>query len=181
MSASANLYWHFLPADCRLTHGDGRLVQVGETLTVPKRPLVGIYGLHAASKAMDALEYAPGPVVCRVTLGGNLHHNNSLSAGSERTVVAMADATPVLHEFACWSAEQALHLTGDAEPTCRKAIETKRAWLRGEATDADLAAARAAARDAARDAAWAAARAAQEAELTARLTTLLGLDAPADA
>ncbi|MDD5512099.1 MAG: hypothetical protein PHI12_15040 [Dehalococcoidales bacterium] len=72
-----------------------------------------------------------------------------------------------LHEFAIWCAEQALALIETPDPRSLRALEIKRAWLDGMATDDELAAAEAAAeaaaRDAARDAAWAAARAAAEA------------------
>src|SRR5690606_19438819 len=78
-------------------------------------------------------------------------------------VVLRDDLIPaaILHEFACWCAEQVLPLyeaqyPGDARP--RDAIAAKRAWLRGEITDEQLSAARDAAWDAARDAARAAAR-----------------------
>jgi hypothetical protein len=55
---------------------------------------------------------------------------------------------PILHEFACLCAESVLHMTRDADrKICRSAIETKRRWLRGDATDEELAAAW--------DAAWA--------------------------
>jgi hypothetical protein len=68
---------------------------------------------------------------------------------------------PTLHEYACRSAEWALAFValGGAtiDPRSLAAIEVKRRWVRGEATDEDLAAARAAARDAAWDAARAAA------------------------
>jgi hypothetical protein len=63
---------------------------------------------------------------------------------------------PILHEFACRCAEEALKLVDKPDPRSIAAIETTRKWLRGEATDKEWAAAR----DAARDAAWAAARAA---------------------
>lgn len=71
----------------------------------------------------------------------------------------------VLNEFACWSAEQALLQAGhEPDPRSWAAIETKRKWLKGEATDEELDAARDAARAAARAgagvAAWAAAEAA---------------------
>ncbi|MCP4640231.1 MAG: hypothetical protein GY851_07360 [bacterium] len=73
----------------------------------------------------------------------------------------------VLHEFACWCAEEALKLVVP-DPRSVRAIEVKRLWIAGRATDGELAAARAAAWAAARDAAgaaawaaaWAAARAA---------------------
>lgn len=67
----------------------------------------------------------------------------------------------VLHNLACDCAERALVLQRDRgdEPVPRSwnAIETKRRWLRGEATDDELASAWAAARAAAWDAAWGAA------------------------
>lgn len=56
---------------------------------------------------------------------------------------------PILHEFACVCAEYALSLLGNPDPRSIKAIETKRAWLRGEATGREL--------DAASDDAWEAA------------------------
>ena len=62
-----------------------------------------------------------------------------------------------LHEFACWCAEEALSHVENADERSWNAIKVKRAWLRGEASDAELSAARAAAWTAARDAAEAAA------------------------
>ena len=97
---------------------------------------------------------------------------------------------PALHELACRFAEAALEAERSAgrepDPRSWAAIAAKRAWLRGEIDDEDLAAAWAAAgdaawaaRDAARDAAWAAAwaardaaRAAQNAQLSRMLSTL---------
>ena len=87
-----------------------------------------------------------------------------------------------VHEFACRCAERTLRRVENPDPRSVAAIEAKRAWMKGEISDAELAAARdaawdaawAAARGAARDAAWAAASAAARdaardaAEATAR-------------
>ena len=62
----------------------------------------------------------------------------------------------MLHEFACVCAEYALSLIDNPDPRSIKAIEVKRAWIRGEATNEELETARYA-RDAARAAAWIAA------------------------
>jgi len=76
---------------------------------------------------------------------------------------------PILHEFACQCAERVLHLTRDKDSeVCRNAIDTKRRWLRGDATDEELFAARDAAWAAARAAAWAARDAAWAAAWAAR-------------
>lgn len=45
---------------------------------------------------------------------------------------------PILHEFACVCAEYALSLIENPDPRSIKAIEVKRAWMRGEATDEEL-------------------------------------------
>ncbi len=145
------------------------LVEAGQTLTVAGPLELCAVGLHASVNALDALKYAPGPVVCRVRLSGQVlaPQGEDKMCASERTVLAMADATTVLHEFAVWCAEQALERERAAgrEPDARSwaALEAKRRWLRGEITNDELAAARAAARDAAWDATRAAARAAAKA------------------
>ncbi|HEX6972592.1 MAG TPA: hypothetical protein VF234_10280, partial [Limnochordia bacterium] len=68
--------WWFCRADddgvVRLPHGDGRVVRVGETLTVPGPVILCERGLRASVRAIDALPYAPGPIVCRVRLSGEI-------------------------------------------------------------------------------------------------------------
>jgi hypothetical protein len=95
--------WHFVAADRHLGYEDGRPVAVGETLTV-RGPLVMCkQGLHASPRATDALGYAPGPVACYVRLSGEVleptaEHPDKMCA-TERTVLAMVDATPILPDF----------------------------------------------------------------------------------
>ena len=157
--------WHFLPADKRLSNGDGRLVQVGKWYKVKGEVEVCHNAMHAGRTVMSALEYAPGPVICRVEMAEPVEWKSCgvicYSAG--RKVLWMYDASRVLHEFACRCAEDALALSESPDPRSLEAVRVKRLWLRGEATDKELAAARAAARAAtwaAWDAAWDAARAA---------------------
>ena len=83
--------------------------------------------------------------------------------------------TPILHEFACRCAEDALSRIDNPDPRSINAIVVKRRWIAGEATDEELAAARtaawaaqAAAQDAARTAAWATWTAARTAVRVAR-------------
>ena len=160
----AVLGWHFLAdvaagEEPALPHGDGRIVRVGETLTVDPPIVPCERGLHASRRALDALDHAPGALVCRVRLSGEIaeHDGDNKLAASARTVLWMADATRTLHEFAVWVARQALlrERRRDREPDRRswEALRVKARWLRGRATDAELAAAWDAARAAARDAA----------------------------
>jgi len=155
------LAWHFLQENRRMQWGSKAKVEAGKMYRV-KPPLVMCkHGLHGSEKPLDALRYAPGPIVCRVELGGEILHDTDKACATERKVLWMADATRTLHEFAVWCAARALRKEFQAgrkpDPRSYAALRVKRKWLKGEITDRELAAARAAAWDAARDAAWAAA------------------------
>ncbi len=161
---STVLGWWFAQADAngvvRLPNGDGRVVRAGETLTVPGPVVLCRHGLHASRRAIDALVYAPGPVVCRVALFGEVRHGDDKMAATKRTVLWVADATRELHAFAAGVALGVLRDERDAgrepDPRSWAAVEAKRAWLEGRISDADLAAATADAWAAASAAAWAA-------------------------
>ena len=177
--------WHFLAENKKLGYKDGRLVRVGHTFKCDPDSLVMCKsGFHATKRLFDALKYAPGPVVCRVELGGRILHQDDKSVASERTVIAMADASTVLHEFACWCEEQALKNIKNPDPRSVAAIAATRAWRESEITDAELLAAVGLAADrsawlAADRSAWfkpaglAAARSAQNKQLTQMVNKLL--------
>ena len=157
------LGWHFLPADRRLRWGSREVVEAGQTYRAEGPLALCANGMHASTRALDALIYAPGPVVCRVELLGERLDGGDKSCARERRVLWIADATAGLHAFACAVAMDALHLTeargARVDPRSWVAIETKRRWLRGEATDAELHAAWSAAWSA-ESAAWSAAQSA---------------------
>jgi len=115
--------WHFLRQDCRLSFGDGRLIRAGTTVTVPGPPVLYARGLHASRRVMDALQLAPGPVVCRVVVSGEIVKEDDIFAGTRRYV-----KNDVL-----WAA-----------------VAAKRAWLADEITDEQLQMAFIAARSVAR-------------------------------
>ena len=160
--------WHFLPGDGRLW-GKGKLpeterieVHAGVTYRIEGTPRPCKHGLHASRRAVDALGYAPnaqGLIICRVRLGGTIMEDFDKACATERTVLWMADATRALHEFAMWCAEGALTGSNVRDERPWRALEVKRRWLDGQATDEELAIARAAAQEAARaadDTGWAA-------------------------
>lgn len=158
------LAWHFLRDDRRLRYDancpehKGLEVKVGQKATVDLPIHLCSEGLHASKRAIDALKYAPGAIVCRVELSGVILEANDKVCASERTVLSMIDATNILHEFSCWCAEQALLRAREAgrEPDHRSwaAIEAKHKWLKGQITDKEL--------GAAGSAAWSAAESASE-------------------
>ena len=69
------LGWHFLNDDRRLRYGDKKLVRRGQLLKVKPPLIMCEHGLHASAKALDALGYASGAIVCRVSLGGEILHD----------------------------------------------------------------------------------------------------------
>ena len=97
--------WHFLRADGCLNYPPHTRVEVGRTLTVQLPLKLCEHGLHASRRAIDALGYGPGAIVCRVRLGGSVFEDGDKAVATERTVIWMADATVILYEFACWAAE----------------------------------------------------------------------------
>lgn len=151
-------YWHFLREGRRLAHGDRRIVVPGETYRVEGEPVLCQHGLHASRQPIDALQYAPGPVLCKVQLGGTIVHGEDKSVATVRTVLAMTDVTDILRVFARKMAAEAWfrHFERGTHPDVDRWLEM--------GSEADRAAARAAARAATRaaaeSAAWAAAKSA---------------------
>lgn len=96
-------YWHFLRTDRKLGYGDGRTVEVGGIYPIPhsfKRPLICNYGMHGSERLIDALDNAPGPILCKVEIWGDVVSSMDKVAGRHRKVIAMLDATDTLIEFA---------------------------------------------------------------------------------
>ena len=153
--------WHFVRADRTLGYDlTEKKIRKGMGLRTDEPIELCHSGFHGSIRPLDALNCAPGPIICRTEHSGEILEGDDKIVSSVRKVLWWADATNVLHHFACDEAERALTARREAgdEPDKRswEAIEAKRLWLQGEATDKDLAAAR----DAASVAAWAAASAA---------------------
>ena len=176
--------WHFAAADRRLANGDGREIVVGETLSVKGTLRACQNALHMSPLALTALQYAAGPLACRVELRGSPREKSDTPGvwyGRSRKCLAMADATEALGLFVVDTLiYRQPHLVTVFEragfPTHAEAIrglmipietlaDAERVFEAAGAAARDAAraaawAAGAAARDAARDAAWAAAGAA---------------------
>ena len=154
--------WHFVGDTLR----DGRPVPQDGKWLVHQGPLVICQsGLHASLDPFDALQYAPGPILCLVECDGDIHHQRDKLVCRRRRIVARRDATEGLRYFARMQALSVAHLweppdvvldylmTGDE--VNRDAARAS-AW--SAARDAARAVAWSAAWDAARASAWAAAR-----------------------
>jgi len=160
------LGWKFLTDGGRMNH-DMSHIEVTAGLEVrlsgEKNIVACQYGLHYSVRAIDALPYAESNWVARVEDIGDQRvtsENDKVATNALRFLSDPMDVERTLHEFAIWCAEQALSLIENPDPRSLGALEVKRRWLAGKATDEELRAARDAARATAWDATWDAARAA---------------------
>ena len=164
--------WHFLRQDGKLQFPPHTKVKAGQILKVEDEPVLCQTGLHASIRAFDALSYAPGPIVCRVEVSGNIVQGTDKLAGTERKVIWMADATETLRAFSRWCALDVIHLW-KAPDVVIQYLKTGDESLRDAAWAAAWDAAWDAARDAAWDAAWAAARDENLNRYNKKLTSML--------
>jgi len=102
--------WHFVSDDRKLGYGDGRKVRKGITHKVKVEPILCQQGLHASIRAIDAIQYAPGNVVSRIIIGGEIIKGDDKIVGTERTYLWVADAEDTLREFARWCALEVIGL-----------------------------------------------------------------------
>lgn len=156
------LAWHFVSGPLPGVLRDGCPVPAdGEWLEHKGEIVPCESGLHASVRAIDALRYAPGQIVCRVELDGEIvKHDSDKIVGRRRRVLWRADAGDVLRAFACDRAMSVASLWGMPD-VVRQYLTTCDPSLRDAAWGVASAAARAASA-AAKAAAWAAAWAASD-------------------
>ena len=116
------LAWHWVREDRRLGYGDGREVRAGETIEHNGSIALCESGLHASTTILDALTYAPGPVICRVRLSGTVLRGNDKIVATRRETLWMVDARRVLVVWACECAWEALQRVGNPDPRSVAAI-----------------------------------------------------------
>jgi hypothetical protein len=164
MSDTTILAWYFSDESRTLRHGDGRKIELGSCHEVEGNPVLYEHGLHASVKLLDALQYAPGSIVYRVELSGEMVVSNDKIVAQKRTYLAGGiDVSDVLMVFARKQALSVAHLW-DIPPVVRGFLETGNESLKIEARAAAEAVAWDTASAAESAAGWAAASAVWAAE-----------------
>lgn len=149
--------WYFSEESRLLQYGDGREIAIGVTHEVAPPIELCERGLHASVRAIDALGYAPGPIVWRVELSGEIKTGDDKCVATHRKYIGGGvDASAVMRAFARRCALDIAHLW-DMPLVVRAYLETGDESIRAAASAAARGGAEVAA---ARDASWAAARAA---------------------
>jgi hypothetical protein len=93
--------WYFSNKQKKLMCGDGRDIAIGVEHTIKGPPKLGIYGLHGSRLILDALRYAPGPIVWVVDLSGRIKQGSDKIVATRRKYVAGGiDISDILQRFA---------------------------------------------------------------------------------
>ena len=155
--------WWFGTTDKKLLHNDNRKIIIGETHKINGEILPCQHGLHLSKNIIDALNYAPGPIIYRVIGSGIIIPNGDpvdKYVCSERTYIAGGiNISDILHLFARKCALDVIHLWNPSDIVIRY-LKTGDESIRDAARDAawDAKTKMGVVRDAAWDAAWAATR-----------------------
>jgi len=151
--------WHFL-SENRKTQWNGITVIPGQPIFHNGKLEICQSGLHASVNLIDALQYAPGPILCRVRCEGTIIQGQDKLVCSQRTALWMFDASSMLRLWVCWCIRNTKISNGRTvwdlltDPRSRAAVEMAEKFALGKATKEQLAAAWDAAGDAAWDASW---------------------------
>jgi hypothetical protein len=133
------LAWQFLAEDGRTEAGKGIAMHAGETWAAGGPATPADWECSGSVRALDALQYASGPMACRVVLWGEVTQTPFEIFATKCTCLWLADASYVLHEFALRIASSYLRQmqnTGhQIDPLCWTALDVKKGWLHGQATD----------------------------------------------
>lgn len=108
---------------------------VGQTRTLDGEILPCKYGFHGSPTLWQALRYAPGPLACKVELGGTIiEHGGDKVVASQKTLLAAVRVERELRLFAVDCAEHVLHIYESAHPNDdrpRRAIAAARDYAEG--------------------------------------------------
>ena len=157
-------FW-FCSEDRKLGYKDDRTVRIGITHKVKGELKLCKNGLHASTRLIDALKYAPGPILYLVDLSGEFLSGEDKLCARERKYLASFNATDLLWRFArkqaLISVEKIKPYTDQYDLIVRW-LETGDESIKSAAESAAESAAWSAAWLAARSAAWSAAWSAAE-------------------
>jgi len=93
--------------------------------------------MHGSEEILDALEYAPGSIICLVEIWGKVKKGGDKLVGQHRKVLKMIDGEKLLRKFACECALHSVeHYWHDAPDIVVKYLKTGKEKYRDAATDA---------------------------------------------
>lgn len=136
--------WHFAISERKTRYSNEPIIE-GKTLSASGPLCLCENGMHASLDILDALHYAPGPILSLVKLSGFIIRGSDKVCARHRKHLRVVDITPQLQKFALWCAEEVLPIFEKQYPTDNRpknCIEITRNFLKGKATRKELLAAR---------------------------------------
>ena len=155
------LAWHFLYEDNKMRCGNVAPAD-GEWLVFDGEPELCASGLHASLRPFDALQYAPGPILCLVECDDIREQSDDKLVCTRRRIITSMDDSEMLRHYARMEALQALQYAPslNMDDVVYDWLMTGDESIKSAAYLAARSAAYLAAESAARSAAWSAARSA---------------------
>jgi hypothetical protein len=84
----------------KLPHEDNRIIKIGKTHKIKGKIIPCTNGLHASERIIDALGYAPGPIIWKVELSGTvIKEGDKICASSRKYIAGGVDCSEVLRKF----------------------------------------------------------------------------------
>ena len=152
--------YYFATEERCFQYGDGRKIIVGKSHSVKDTPELCAHGLHASPTILQALQYAPGPVLYAVEVTRHIDTQADKFCGQRRKYLRGGyNISSVLRKFARDCALSVAHLW-EMPNVVREFLTTGDETLRYAARSAAESDAWSAARSAAESAAWSAAESA---------------------
>ena len=123
---------------------------LGSTYSIDPQLTLELGGpyIHASRRAIDALRFVSGPIVSRVVIWGDVQEGDDQLCGRYCKVLACADVTHELQQFACWCIRNTPIGGGRVvwdlltQERSRDAVKTKERLLTCGASDDEVKAAR---------------------------------------
>ena len=135
--------YHFLNQNMRSGFGDEPAWTVGEERTWAGKTLkLCERGYHHSPSPYDALQYAPGSMLCEVEVSKPVEQDASKGVSWTRKLLSARDISVELRIFACDCAERALLREREAgrepDPSTWDALRVARLYADGKASKGEL-------------------------------------------
>ncbi len=127
-----------MSSDKKFRYNDGRKARIGVIQKAKGKLALCKNGMHASTDILDALEYAPGSILTKVEMIGEVIVGDDKIVARGRKILWVINAEKILREFVCRCAERALKNAKVTDERCWNAIKAARLYIEGKITKEEL-------------------------------------------
>lgn len=91
--------WWFSRTNNKLRYGDNRVAAIGRKHKIKGYPILCERGFHASTNILDAIQYAPGPILWKVKISGEIISSTDKMVGTQREYTHRIDITDILNNY----------------------------------------------------------------------------------